>query len=118
MVELAKGKLPWKDVLDNSLALSCKQRIETNRLCSGLPEVFVSIWKSVKDLEFADQPNYELIKAELEKVLISRDWNRVRYDWEVDSQIIHQTSPFPALFDSQAPKEVVRRRRRRLCCIQ
>jgi serine/threonine protein kinase len=118
MVELAKGKLPWKDVLDNSLALSCKQRIEADKLCAGLPEAFVGIWNSVKDLEFSDEPDYRMIKRELGNILTARDWSKVPYDWESDSQIIHQLTPFPGLFDLQVPNQPVRKRRRRMCCVE
>ncbi|KAH0795193.1 CK1 family protein kinase [Histomonas meleagridis] len=101
IVELAKGELPWKNVKDNNLSMSCKQTITPEKLCSGLPRQFIEMWNSIKNLKFTDSPNYEFLKEQLNEALVENTDDNNQYEWEVDTQILHQLTPHPELFDSK-----------------
>jgi hypothetical protein len=124
LIEIAKGKLPWKEVQDYHLALSCKQAITAEKLCAGLPVQMQTIWNSIKDLEFEQQPNYRLIKGELEHIFEENGWERnCQYDWEINTQVIPQLTPFPELFDktlmeARALAEGSSKRRKSDCHVQ
>jgi serine/threonine protein kinase len=126
VVEMGKGKLPWKDVQDHHLAMSCKQTIAAEKLCAGLPEQMQVIWNSIKDLEFEQTPNYRLIEGELERLLEENGWGLdCPYDWENNPQTIYQLTPFPELFErnlmeSQARVESPKHGRRtgKRCSVQ
>jgi serine/threonine protein kinase len=125
LVEMAKGKLPWKDVLDHHLAMSCKQTITTEKLCGALPRQFQVIWNYIKDLGFDQEPDYALIRNELEKVFEENGWGMCcRFDWEENPEVLYKLTPFPELFDkhlmevrarASGPK---RRRRKSKCPVQ
>ena len=105
IVELAKGELPWKNVKDHNLSMSCKQTITPEKLCSGLPKQFIAIWNSIKNLKFTDTPNYDFLKEQLDEALAENtDDDDDCYEWEIDKLIIHQISPHPELFDSKLAK--------------
>jgi serine/threonine protein kinase len=100
IVEIAKGKLPWKDVQDSHLCMSCKQATTTEKLCAGLPAQMQTIWNAIKRLEFEEQPNYAFIKAELDTIIADNGWPAdSEYDWEIRPQMIYQLTPFPELFE-------------------
>ncbi|OHT04792.1 CK1 family protein kinase [Tritrichomonas foetus] len=106
LIELAKGKLPWKDVQDHNLSMSCKQSISPDKLCSGLPRQMKTIWNSIKDLKFNEDPNYDLIKLEIQRVFVENEWDEFTpYDWEVQPEIILKLTPHPELFDKNLMRQ-------------
>lgn len=99
-VELYKGKLPWKDVRDHSLSMSCKQTISSEKLCSGMPTQFQTIYEVIKDIEFDAEPNYQYIKDQLKSAMRQHGVNSTTYyDWDVQRSFIGQLTPYPELFD-------------------
>ena len=100
LIELVKGKLPWKDVKDNGLALSCKQSMNPEKLFAGLSERIGNIWSAIKDLKFNEKPDYNLIKDEL--LMIIREAGskseEVVYDWETQPWLIQKIAMYPELF--------------------
>jgi serine/threonine protein kinase len=122
IVEIAKGKLPWKDVQDNHLCMSCKQTITAEKLCGGLPERMQTIWNSIKALEFEEEPNYGLIKRQLEGIAIDNAWgDECQYDWEARPEMICQLTPFPELFDKNLMEAQARtvgtKRKKKKCSV-
>jgi serine/threonine protein kinase len=124
LIEMGKGKLPWKDVQDGHLAMSCKQTITPEKLCGGLPAQMQTIWNSIKDLEFEQQPNYVLIKTEIEHIFEDNGWGMdCQYDWELNPQVIYQLTPFPELFErnlmeAQARAESPKKGKKGGCFVQ
>lgn len=111
VIELAKGKLPWKDVQDNGLAMSCKQTITPEKLCAGLPNKMKDIWNSIKDLEFEAAPNYSAIKSILLDVMRENECEHAAYDWEYQPLFIQRVALFPELFSKELAAEEKRRLR-------
>ncbi|OHS97837.1 CK1 family protein kinase [Tritrichomonas foetus] len=102
IIELFKGKLPWKDVQDSNLSMSCKASISIEKLCSGLPRQMKIIWEKIKDLEFDEEPDYNGIRIELDEAISENGINLpFELDWESHNQIIKQLSPHPELFDKE-----------------
>lgn len=100
MIELAKGKLPWKDVKDSGLAMSCKQTMNAEKLCSGLPTRSVAIWNLIENLEFDSKPDYATIKRELRSMAAESgiDINEVAWDWSSQQWLIRKVTMYPELF--------------------
>jgi serine/threonine protein kinase len=117
IVEIAKGKLPWKDVQDNHLCMSCKQTITAEKLCAGLPQPMQTIWNSIRTLEFEEEPDYALIKRQIEEMAHEIEFGgESQYDWETRPEMMCQLTPFPELFDknlmkAQARTAVVKRKK-------
>jgi serine/threonine protein kinase len=122
LVEIAKGKLPWKDVQDSHLCMSCKQATTTEKLCAGLPARMQTIWNAIKGLEFEEQPNYALIKAELDAIASENGYEAAdEYDWEIRPEMIYQLTPFPELFEKNMMETQARsassRRKKKRCAV-
>ena len=99
-IEMAKGFLPWAEVRDRNLSMSCKQTISPEKLCQGLPQHCLDIWKAIKDLGFDEEPNYNLIYHYIDDIFAENQWSLVdALDWEKNSNILKETTPFPELFD-------------------
>ena len=105
LIEMAKGYLPWNDVRDKNLSLSCKQAISSEKLCQSLPNLTIFIWNLIKDLDFDQEPHYKEIYELIDSICLTNSWNfDDPYDWELQPQIIHQLSPNPELFDPNLNK--------------
>ena len=118
IIEMAKGKLPWKDVQDHSLSMSCKQAISTDKLCSGLPRQMKTIWSSIKDMEFEQCPDYDGIKLELDRALIENKFeNMSSYDWEEKPDILKKLTPHPELFDKNLARTMECSKTKKKICI-
>jgi hypothetical protein len=103
--------------------MSCKQSIAPEKLCSGLPDGMKTIWISIKDLGYEDEPNYALIKTELQKIFEENGWEEeASYDWEINPQIIYQLTPFPELFERNLMETQRRlkdqKQRKKVCAVQ
>ena len=119
--ELARGKLPWKDVQDHNLSMSCKQSISPDKLCSGLPRQMKIIYSLVKDLGFDQEPDYESIKLELQRIFIENSWEEdTPYDWETNPEIIRKLTPHPQLFDKNLAQQISKmpKSKKKKCNIQ
>jgi hypothetical protein len=75
-------------------------------------------------LEFEQQPDYALIKSEIEHILEDNGWAMDnQFDWEINPQVIYQLTPFPELFErnlmeAQARAESPKKGRRNRCFVQ
>lgn len=65
LIYLAKGSLPWQGLKINSgdraqAIAKIKMKTQLRDLCSGLPREMTDFMRAVKNLGFAEQPNYGL----------------------------------------------------------
>lgn len=63
LIYLAKGKLPWQglkvEASERSSAIGkMKMKTQLMVLCHGLPEEFVGFMRSVRNLGYAEEPDY------------------------------------------------------------
>lgn len=105
MIYLYHGSLPWQDVPSKTKyqkyqkILELKINVKEEILFKDLPEEFNEILTYVRNLQFEDKPDYELIKNKffsvIEKYNFSLDWN---FDWVDYSN--------RSLFSRKASKEI------------
>jgi len=117
-IEMVRGQLPWGDVRDKNLSLSCKQAITTEKLCHGLPNEAKDIYNYIKNIRFEEKPDYGLIYTLLDQTITMNNWSESDlYDWETQPTIIHQLTPFPHLFDKNLSALKPSDEEKRCCCI-
>lgn len=91
LIYLHKGTLPWAEFIKLDVASQVlkigemKHNIPPATLCSKMGKEFETIMESVRDLAFAEQPNYnqylELFKRVLDRQRVSMDDFCSAYDW-------------------------------------
>jgi hypothetical protein len=68
LIYLVRAKLPWQGLIffDEEMRMrriaELKCSISTSKLCEGLPEEFEHYMTHVKNLKFAEKPDYEYLK--------------------------------------------------------
>ncbi|EAX86756.1 CK1 family protein kinase [Trichomonas vaginalis G3] len=103
LVELVKGQLPWHDVRDKNLCMSCKQTITTEKLCQNLPPQTIEIWNHCRDLKFDEEPNYSFIIEQIDSIFKENEWTAsMPLDWENSTSIIKDATPFPEYFNKSS----------------
>lgn len=106
-IELAKGQLPWHDVRDKNLCMSCKQTITAEKLCQNLPRQTIEIWNHVKALKFEEEPNYRLITQQIDEIFTENEWpSNLPLDWENTPETVSEATPFPEYFNKSAHESV------------
>ena len=87
-VYLLKGSLPWMGVAGRDRnqkyqqILECKKRIKVEELCEGLPNEFAVYLRSVKNLEFAEEPNYAEYRKMFRNLFMKKKFVfDYEYDW-------------------------------------
>jgi hypothetical protein len=90
LIYLAKGELPWQGLKaknkhdKNSMIMDSKSATPESLLCSNLPcnffyqflpstlctEEFLDVMLYVKNLEFEEKPNYEMIRGKFKQALL------------------------------------------------
>ncbi|OHT14406.1 Casein kinase I isoform gamma-1 [Tritrichomonas foetus] len=84
MIELAKGSLPWGDITKREDVYNMKLNITKEELCKGLPEEFISLWRTIMQYEYATEPNYRLLLSFLVQAMTKTDATfDDQYDWEL-----------------------------------
>ena len=88
LIYFMKGILPWQRIVAkneeerNNKILEKKMEISTQELCSELPEEFEKIIDYVKNLEYTQLPDYEMIRGYFNKMLRkSNNKFDYIYDW-------------------------------------
>ena len=83
-----KGKLPWQNIKVKDKEekfkkiLQKKLEISSNELCSGIPKEFEIFLEYVKNLKYDEQPDYNMLKDLLYKVMKDGNYkNDYIYDW-------------------------------------
>ena len=75
----------------------------------------------IKDLKFDQEPQYDKIKLELQRIFVENSWDEESpYDWELHPEIIHKLTPHPQLFDKNLARQQLRtpKNKRKRCIIQ
>ena len=89
LIYFAKGKLPWQGVKTKNKKEKHKKIMEfkeeyiPEKLCDGLQEVFPTLLKYARKLDFDEKPDYKNIKIMFKQLINSNnqimDW---KFDWE------------------------------------
>ena len=80
VVEIWQGNLPWTEIAESKKMCTAKEEMDIEVLCDGMPHKFVDIWNMIKDLEYADKPDYDGIIAIIDEIVTEVgggpvDWN-------------------------------------------
>ncbi|OHT01632.1 hypothetical protein TRFO_31507 [Tritrichomonas foetus] len=87
LVYLMKGSLPWMDIKtrDKKLFYEYIKTVKINtpidQLCNGLPNEFAEYLKSVRNLEFEEEPKYSIYRKMFRDLFIR---NVYVYDYQYD----------------------------------
>ncbi|MFH4976643.1 hypothetical protein AB6A40_003352 [Gnathostoma spinigerum] len=86
LVELIRGKLPWRNLVSKNEVGVCKKRCRVdkgiNRLFGECPRRFVDILRICDKTRYFDEPDYTTIKALLQKSIVETRSEDIPYDWE------------------------------------
>ena len=99
MVYLAKGKLPWQGLLffDEETRIrriaEIKCSIQHEKLTEGLPDLFISYFKHVKELKFTDKPDYDYLRSLFKNEAASKNYNLEEHCFEWQSKANNSVSP-------------------------
>jgi serine/threonine protein kinase len=107
VVELWLGNLPWPAVRDRSKIFVAKRSTDIVRLIQDMPPAMTNVWKLVRRLQRAEEPNYDLMKAFLVQAMAQAgaSWDDP-YEWEeVDVSEISAISLVPPEGDKRDPIE-------------
>lgn len=90
LISLAKGKLPWQGLEDNTkdqrgnAITQAKMDIQPDILCEGLPREFTEYMSKVRGLLFDQRPPYQQLRGLFYNILLNQkapfDY---RYDWNI-----------------------------------
>ena len=93
LVYFLKGKLPWMNInyqnkanmlsseQKNLLILKKKQETSLEQLCENLPVEFLEYFKYVKELNFNEIPDYQMLIKKFKKLFKDPEQN-LTFDWE------------------------------------
>ncbi|VDP49318.1 unnamed protein product [Soboliphyme baturini] len=108
IIQLALGKLPWRDIRINP-QWSFEQRRDVftekkqkalssskNELIEGLPSEFKIIYDNLKLLQYYDTPNYMLYYGAFQSIMMRNGYNdKSPLDWEPEGEYHKQTMMAP-----------------------
>ncbi|KAI6170139.1 CK1 protein kinase [Aphelenchoides besseyi] len=83
MVEMHKGKLPWKSLDDCDQIYKMKKKTNVTDLTAGMPDPFLKSWYYVSQLKWDDTPDYDHIHLLWRSCLKSLDEYKKKLDWEL-----------------------------------
>jgi casein kinase 1 len=84
-----RGSLPWQGLQAHTKAQKYervflkKKSTTIENLCAGYPVEFSKYFKYVKSLKFCEAPNYDYMRGLFRGLLISMNFSRTVYDWEL-----------------------------------
>ena len=88
MIYFCKGELPWVNVKGKNKEIKYKKIMEKkiemkpDILCQGLPDEFKQYFKYVRELQFTEEPNYELLLGLLNNAMKKNNIkNDYKFDW-------------------------------------
>lgn len=89
LIYAARGSVPWQTIRNDdrrkkwSQVYEMKRRISLEELCEGLPSCFISFMQYVRDLEFDERPDYQMLREMFQEAYQEANFTRSnRYDWE------------------------------------
>jgi casein kinase 1 len=99
---LLRGSLPWMGLTGrdqkqkHERICDVKSRTTFEELCRGFPVEFVHYFRSVRNLRFAEKPNYTEFRAMFHALFIREGFvYDYKYDWVRDVQIARPLTPDP-----------------------
>jgi hypothetical protein len=81
-MEILNGKLPWTLLRDPEATTRMKRTLGTAEICDGMPNQALRIWDYLNCLEFAQEPDYRMLKDLLREMLKSVPATERQWDWE------------------------------------
>ncbi|KAH7726771.1 CK1/WORM6 protein kinase [Aphelenchoides avenae] len=84
-IEITKGYLPWKTVVDRDEIGRYKERSRNaafKELFGGCPREFVDILVYVDTLRYYDEPDYARVQQLMRSALVANNVREFPYDWE------------------------------------
>ncbi|KAJ1558725.1 Aspartokinase [Nowakowskiella sp. JEL0078] len=99
VIEMALGRLPWSGVQAISSAdgwrkvCQAKEEAVIEDLCRSLPRQFFNLLDYTRNLRFADEPDYNMIISEFEKLFEQLGNMKAPVEWSLKPDII--PSPLP-----------------------
>jgi hypothetical protein len=104
---MINGKLPWPGGEDNEQTLRIKRTLSTAEICGGMPDEYQRIGDYLKALEFAQQPDYQMLKDLLREMLRSVPASEQKWDWEnVSKEDLDRMSPISLKMPAKSHVEV------------
>ncbi|CAG2100915.1 unnamed protein product [Medioppia subpectinata] len=99
LILFLRGSLPWSglDIKDSVKRFKkigeIKQKIETKKLCLNLPQEYEIYIRTVRSLQFTEDPNYDEYKDMFEKI-ITKMGEKVdnKYDWNDSKRVTRRPS--------------------------
>ena len=94
LIYFLRGELPWQNLLAktkeerNKKILEKKMEISLSKLCEGFPIEFEKFMIYVKNLEFEENPDYDMLRNLLMKVLEKKNLNyNYIFDWTTNEDL-------------------------------
>ena len=87
LIYLFKGVLPWQNIQAKSKhekyqkILEKKINVGVEELCKEMPSEFVTLVQYVRNLQFEEVPDYEMMKTKLKNVL---EREKMTFSWDFD----------------------------------
>ena len=99
LIYFIKGKLPWQGMPANNKKekywkiLRIKNKTTAKELCEGIPEEFAKYIDYTRNLEYSEQPNYEMLKNLFISMLNRFNYTfDYIYDWTTPEEKIMRTN--------------------------
>ena len=109
-----KGKLPWQGLrLKNKedryhKIMEIKRDTSPAQLCFGFPEEFKKYVEYTRNLEYEDDPDYDMLKNLFKNILIKENINKENfyiYDWDIENKYLNtittNNTSHKAVFDKE-----------------
>jgi len=109
-----KGRLPWQGIITKTKEekykkiLDKKIELSSEELCDGLPEEFLKFIKYVKNLEYLQQPDYEMLRGYF-NLMLRRGYYKFDYiyDWTTNEEIFKRRVITPKSESTQNKKSTL-----------
>ncbi|OHT16365.1 Casein kinase I isoform alpha [Tritrichomonas foetus] len=93
LLELNESKCPWPGSVNKELTIKMKREMTTEQLCQNLPKEFLQIINHIYALEYADEPDYDLILKLIDQAIKNEHFKEKKYDFEyLSDDEIHEIS--------------------------
>ena len=109
-----KGKLPWQGLrLKNKedryhKIMEIKRDTSPAQLCFGFPDEFKKYVEYTRNLEYEDDPDYDMLKNLFKNILIKENINKENfyiYDWDIENKYLNtittNNTSHKAVFDKE-----------------
>ena len=118
LIYFLKGKLPWQGLrLKNKedryhKIMEIKRDTSPAQLCHGFPKEFKKYVEYTRNLEYEDDPDYDMLKKLFQNILINEKINKDNYylyDWDIDNKYLNtittNNTSHKAVFDKEGKQK-------------